>query len=112
MKRVGMEEEVVLVVEGAVEAEEEVGEAAAGVAATSLDLLMTRTRRSPDSAKKPIRARLRIITAKLSEIRRWLEEGLQGEHKCSSLENDRERSKCQNNLHLGQRMLIFFLKRL
>jgi hypothetical protein len=104
-----MEEEVVLVVEGAVEAEEEVGEAAAGVAATSLDLLMTRIRRSPDSARKQTRARLRITTAKLSEIRRWLGEVLQGEHKCSSLENDRERSNCQNNLHLGQCMLIFVL---
>ena len=78
-----MEEEGVLVVEGAVEAEEEVGEAAAGVAATSLDPLMTRTRRSPDSVRKPTRARLQIITAKLSEIRRWLEEDLQDEHKCS-----------------------------
>lgn len=28
----------------------------------------------------------------------------------SSSENDRERSNCQNNLHLGQRMLIFVLK--
>jgi hypothetical protein len=86
MKRVEMEEEGALVVEGAVEAEEEVGEvgeAAVEVAATSLDLLMTRIRRSPDSVKKPTKARLRIITAKLSEIRRWLEEGSQGEHKCS-----------------------------
>jgi hypothetical protein len=78
-----MEEEGVSVVEGAVEAEGEVGEAEAGVAATSLDPQMTRTRRSPDSVKKPTRARLRIITAKLSEIRRWLEVDSQGEHKYS-----------------------------
>lgn len=84
-----MEEEGVLVVEGAVEAEEEVGEAAAGVAATSLDPLMTRIRRFPDSVRKQTRARLRIITAKLSEIRRWLEEGLQGEHKCSVVLGER-----------------------
>lgn len=79
MKAAETEEEGDLAAEDAAEAEDVVVVEVAEAAATSQDLLMTRAHKSRDNEKKPTRARVQTITARLSEIRRWQEVDSPGE---------------------------------
>jgi hypothetical protein len=73
-----MEQGGVLAAEGAAEAEDVVAVEADEAVAMSQGLLMTRERRSRDSAKKLTKLQTQTIIAKYSEIRRWREVGSLG----------------------------------
>lgn len=78
MKAAETEEEGGLAGEDAAEAEDVVVVVVEAVA-TSQGLLMTRAHKSRDNEKKPTRARVQTIIARLSEIRRWREVDSPGE---------------------------------
>jgi hypothetical protein len=78
-KAVETEEEEGLAAEGEVEAVDEVVAEVAEAAAMSQGLPMTRAHRSRGNVKRLTRARVRTITARLSETRRW--PGVDSPHK-------------------------------